>query len=399
MNKKLNKKIFSGVLALSFVFGSGLVSTVSENLGLEYSNVAYAADSIWDIPKDDEFDWIRTSTLDERGYSKVNLAGSGPGTSHKVSLENGKVYYRDSIFDEKKLLPDKGYTWDSLGSYTPLINFLTSHGYEVRQEDIYDNPTSGATLVWDANEVLIWRKKRISDNPANNPIASYGVVKYSGETLDVSELYNGGRNVKSVTFSNGQTSKTLGNVTSSTIKNERLKVTFTDGSTINGGLPVSYTIKPLSDKYKDLSFDETKVPTPTVGDEVSLPDDIIKNLPEGASISKKDPIVTSKAGTVKPKVTVTFSDGSTKDVTVPVVVIELPKTLTKEELDGEYSKYKDKYAEVEFRSHDNKVLKTSYVLKNEAIKASDKVTVPTSTSTERAGYTLTGWSKVELSQQ
>ena len=40
MNKKLNKKIFSGVLALSFVFGSGLVSTVSENLGLEYSNVA-----------------------------------------------------------------------------------------------------------------------------------------------------------------------------------------------------------------------------------------------------------------------------------------------------------------------------------------------------------------------
>lgn len=94
----------------------------------------------------------------------------------------------------------------------------------------------------------------------------------------------------------------------------KAKITFSDSSTKEVTIPVT------------VSKSESENFTPQLQNVTAIkgsPCDITKaitNLPEGATVKEKTPVDTSTKGDKKGVVTITFTDGSTKDVDVPVTV-------------------------------------------------------------------------------
>lgn len=99
----------------------------------------------------------------------------------------------------------------------------------------------------------------------------------------------------------------------------KAKVTFPDGSSKEVNIPVKVVeAQPKQSETFTPDLDKTPV---NKGDKVNLADRI-KNLPQGAEVETLKPIDTDKVGEQTGKVRVTFPDKSTKELDIPVTVVD-----------------------------------------------------------------------------
>ena len=130
----------------------------------------------------------------------------------------------------------------------------------------------------------------------------------------------------------------------------KVKVTFEDGSSRVVDVPVEVE-KSMADTFTPEVTEEEV----TKGGEVDLTDNI-DNLPEGSTVEEKEKPNTDEPGKTKGTVEVTFPDGSTKEVEIPVKVKENKSDVCEdteplkkkiEELEKELQDEKDKNKDLE----------------------------------------------------
>lgn len=99
----------------------------------------------------------------------------------------------------------------------------------------------------------------------------------------------------------------------------KAKITFPDGSSKEVNIPVKVVeAQPKQSETFTPDLDKTPV---NKGDKVNLADRI-KNLPNGAEVETITPVDTDKVGEQTGKVKITFPDKSTKELDIPVTVVD-----------------------------------------------------------------------------
>ena len=99
----------------------------------------------------------------------------------------------------------------------------------------------------------------------------------------------------------------------------KAKITFPDGSSKEVEIPVK--VVDVTPKQADTFKPEIDKTPVKKGDKVDLKDRIT-NLPQGATVETITPVDTNKVGDQTGKVKITFPDGSTKEVEIPVKVVD-----------------------------------------------------------------------------
>jgi Rib/alpha/Esp surface antigen-like repeat protein len=386
MNKKINRKIFSSVLALSFIFG-GVAAPINRSLNAN-QNVAYAAtqadaflqnnkylsysyyigenpdnafEKIYNIsPSIVNIEWKnkpRTSIVTEgtyfRSYVVITFKDGSSTDAFYVVYEN-EPRYSAEIKDE---VP---YTQRSFDTKYYKINSVIG--------DPFESLNISMLLPIARSDFDFFKNYK--------PKASYG--SGSEGFIDGPPELNKGRFewvVKPDTSFFGEREATI-------------KVIFSNGSTRNVKLPyvVNETGKRdygQSIKYTPVAADSFIVNSKE--DLNSRSSEAIKNfssLPTGTKVSFDSQNL--KVGTNPMTATVTYPDKSTDPVSVNVIY--LPSTITKSQLDSLDSTTRGLYAYVEFKDKDGKLLET-------VIKLKDKLagTKAPSRKVEDERYEISGW--------
>ncbi|WP_394024503.1 Rib/alpha-like domain-containing protein (plasmid) [Anaerococcus martiniensis] len=387
MNKKLNRKVFSSVLALSFVFG-GVVTPINKSFNANH-NVAYA-DSLYDIPLTHGF--IRTETLEKEGYEFVSML---PDTDysdqhHTLEVQNGKISYLEAYHGGgMKSLPDKGYACDTFGTYTQSANFLRQHGYEVRQEELI---LSDVTAVYKAPHVLIWNK--IKKDSEENTLSVKNLTVDLNKTPSAEDAVTNKKSHPSnmtYIFTSSVDTSTPGE------KKTSVKAIFPDGSSL---------IKPISITVKDTRKDKEKYTLKgkiqkIVDGETPDPKGNIANLsdqPKGTTYEYAEtPDVSlpenSDSKTVSVSIKAIYPDGSfnTLDSSVSVRAAKLGKEILDEDAWKALSEAeRKKFAEVKFVDSKRNPISSRVYVKKGVMLREGLVKAP-NTLAGKKGYEISGW--------
>ncbi|MDO5701052.1 MAG: Rib/alpha-like domain-containing protein, partial [Bowdeniella nasicola] len=108
-------------------------------------------------------------------------------------------------------------------------------------------------------------------------------------------------------------------------------VTFGDGSTLTA--PVNITIRPAADSYdpvaEAIDVEKGEQPSATTV-ENAVTDANGQAFPEGTTIELKEPVDTATVGETTGTVVVTYPDGSTDEITIPINVVDTSNAATYE---------------------------------------------------------------------